>query len=182
LVRQLDIDTRSDIYSLGVLLYELLTGSTPLEHKRLTGAVFLEVLRLIREEESPRPSLRLSTTDELPSIAACRLVEPRKLGGLVRGELDWIVLKALEKDRTRRYETANGLARELQRYLAGDPVEAGPPSAAYRLRKFARKHRAAFVTAAAFAVVLAAGSVVSTVLMLTRISHHIIKHRMPFGT
>ena len=112
-LNQLDIDTRSDIYSLGVLLYELLTGSTPLERKRIKAAVFLEVLRVIREEESPRPSLRLSTTEELPNIAACRHVEPRKLSGLVRGELDWIVMKALEKDRNRRYETANGLAADI---------------------------------------------------------------------
>jgi len=109
-LNQLDIDTRSDIYSLGVLLYELLTGSTPLERRRLKEVLFLEILRVIREEESPRPSLRLSTTEELPSIAACRHIEPRKLSGLVRGELDWIVMKALEKDRNRRYETANELA------------------------------------------------------------------------
>ena len=125
-LNQLDIDTRSDIYSLGVLLYELLTGSTPLEHKRLKQAVFLELLRVIREEESPRPSLRLSTTEELPSIAACRHIEPRKLSGLVRGELDWIVMKALEKDRNRRYETANGLAADLRRYLNDEPVQAVP--------------------------------------------------------
>src|SRR5215471_4576461 len=105
-LNQLDVDTRSDIYSLGVLLYELLTGTTPLEKKRLKQAAFLEVLRIIREEEPPRPSTRLSTTQELPSIAANRGVEPRRLSGLVRGELDWIVMKALEKDRNRRYETA----------------------------------------------------------------------------
>ncbi len=129
-LNQLDIDTRSDIYSLGVLLYELLTGSTPLEPKRIKQSLFLEVLRLIREEESPRPSLRLSRTDELPSIAACRDVEPRKLSGLLRGELDWIVMKALEKDRNRRYETANGLAADLRRYLDDEPVQACPPSGA----------------------------------------------------
>ena len=132
-LNQLDIDTRSDIYSLGVLLYELLTGSTPLDRKRLKQGAILEMLRVIREEESPRPSLRLSTTEELPSIAACRNIEPRKLSGLVRGELDWIVMKALEKDRNRRYETANGLAADLRRYLDDEPVQACPPSAGYRL-------------------------------------------------
>jgi eukaryotic-like serine/threonine-protein kinase len=121
-LNQLDIDTRSDIYSLGVLLYELLTGSTPLDHKRLKQGAILEMLRLIREEESLRPSLRLSTTEELPSIAACRHIEPLKLSGLVRGELDWIVMKALEKDRNRRYEMANGLAADLRRYLDDEPV------------------------------------------------------------
>src|SRR5437588_96678 len=130
-LNQLDIDTRSDIYSLGVLLYELLTGTTPLERKRLMAGALLEALRVIREEEPPRPSTRLSTAEGLPSIAANRGLEPRKLSGLVRGELDWIVMRALEKDRRRRYETANAFARDLERYLADEPVQACPPSAGY---------------------------------------------------
>ena len=161
-LNQLDIDTRSDIYSLGVLLYELLTGSTPLDRKRLKQGAILEMLRVIREEESPRPSMRLSTTEELPSIAACRNIEPRKLSGLVRGELDWIVMKALEKDRNRRYETANGLAADLRRYLDDEPVQACPPSAGYRLRKFARRNRAMLVTAAVVATALVGGTTIST--------------------
>jgi eukaryotic-like serine/threonine-protein kinase len=167
-LNQLDIDTRSDIYSLGVLIYELLTGSTPLQHKRLKSVLFLEVLRLIREEESPRPSLRLSTTEELPSIAACRHVEPRKLSGLVRGELDWIVMKALEKDRSRRYETANGLAADLRRYLDDEPVQACPPSRRYRFGKFARRHKLVLTLAGMFAAALligVAGLSVSIVLI-----------------
>jgi serine/threonine protein kinase/tetratricopeptide (TPR) repeat protein len=160
-VNQLDIDTRSDIYSLGVLLYELLTGTTPLQGKRVKEASLLEVLRLIREEEPPRPSTRLSTTEELASIAAKRGLEPKKLSGLVRGELDWIVMKCLEKDRSRRYETANGLARDIERYLHDEPVLACPPSALYRFRKFARRNRAALSTAALVAVALIVGTVVS---------------------
>ncbi len=124
--------------------------------------MFLEILRVIREEESPRPSTRLSATVELPSIAACRHIEPRKLSGLVRGELDWIVMKALEKDRNRRYETANGLAADLRRYLDDEPVAAGPPTAAYRLSKFAKRYRVALATACAFAAVLIAASVISS--------------------
>src|SRR5262249_8615942 len=151
------IDTRSDIYSLGVLLYELLTGTTPLPKKRLEAAALAEVLRIIREEEPPKPSTRLSTTEELPSIAASRGGEPSRLRGLVRGELDWIVMKALEKDRGRRYETANGLATDVQRYLADEPVLACPPSAAYRLRKFVRRNRGPVATAVALAVSLVAG-------------------------
>jgi eukaryotic-like serine/threonine-protein kinase len=153
-LNQLDVDTRSDIYSLGVLLYELLTGSTPLESKRVNQTALVEVLRFIREEEAPRPSIRLSTGERLAGIAADRGLEPKKLSGLVRGELDWIVLKALEKDRNRRYETANAMAKDVQRYLDDEAVQACPPSAWYRFRKFARRNRRAVVTAVAAAVVL----------------------------
>jgi tetratricopeptide (TPR) repeat protein len=125
----------------------LLTGSTPLERKRLKAAAILEVLRLIREEEPPRPSTRLSTTDEMPRVAANRGLEPKKLSGVVRGELDWIVMKALDKDRNRRYETANGFAMDVQRYLADEPVAAGPPSAWYRFRKFVRRNRTGLTVA-----------------------------------
>jgi tetratricopeptide (TPR) repeat protein len=153
---QLDIDTRSDIYSLGVLLYELLTGTTPLERKRLKGAALLEVLRLIREEEPPRPSARLSTLEELPTVAANRGLEPQKLSVQVRGELDLVVMKCLEKDRNRRYETANALAQDLQRYLRDEPVQACPPSAAYRFRKFATRNKGRLAAAAGVLLVLTA--------------------------
>lgn len=154
---QLDIDTRSDIYSLGVLLYELLTGTTPVDKKRFQNVALLEILRLIREEDPPRPSTRLSTTDELPSIAANRGLEPRKLSGVIRGELDWIVMKALEKDRNHRYESASGLANDVERYLADEPVTACPPTLAYRLMKLSRKHKPAFLIAGGAVVALVVG-------------------------
>jgi WD40 repeat protein/serine/threonine protein kinase/tetratricopeptide (TPR) repeat protein len=167
----MDVDTRSDIYSLGVLLYELLTGSTPFPKERFRQAAYDDIRRIIREEEPPRPSTRLSESkDSLASISAQRHTEPAKLTKLVRGELDWIVMKALEKDRARRYETANGFAQDVQRYLADEPVLACPPSAGYRLRKFVRRNKAALAMASvlAGALVLAVVGLSVSNLMVAR--------------
>ncbi len=156
-LNNLDVDTRSDVYSLGVLLYELLTGTTPVDRKSLNKVVFHEILRIIREVEAPKPSAKLSTIDNLPSVAANRGMEPAHLSKLMKGELDWVVLKAIEKDRTRRYETANALSRDVQRYLADEFVEARPPSRGYRLRKFVNRHKGPVIAASLVLFAILAG-------------------------
>ena len=159
----MDVDTRADIYSLGVLLYELLTGTTPLTHERLKRAAMEEALRLIREEDPPKPSSRLSETKEsLASISAQRKLEPARLTKEVRGDLDWIVMKALEKDRNRRYATPGNFADDIERYLRSEAILARPPSALYRLTKFAQRRRMAVLTVVAVVLALLLGTVVAS--------------------
>lgn len=154
----LDVDTRSDIYSLGVLLYELLSGATPFDRDRLDSAGLDEMRRIIREEQPPAPSRRLSTLGaRMTTVSSSRQVEPSRLTSTLRGDLDWIVMKSLEKDRNRRYDSAMALADDLERYLHQEPIEARPPSPSYRLMKFASRHRVALGTTALVLLSLVAG-------------------------
>ncbi len=152
----LDVDTRTDVYSLGVLLYELLAGTTPFDKDRLRAAAFDEVRRIIREEDPPRPSKRLSTLGQsLGAVSAHRKTEPKRLSALIRDDLDWIVMKALEKDRTRRYDTASSFAADVQRHLNDEPIEARPPSTLYRCRKFARRYKGSVIAVSCVAILTA---------------------------
>jgi non-specific serine/threonine protein kinase/serine/threonine-protein kinase len=158
-LNNLDIDTRSDIYALGVLLYELLTGTTPLDPKQMQGVAFAAILMRIQEQEPPRPSVRLSALKEsLPSISALRQTEPGKLTRQVRGDLDWIVMKALAKERERRYGTASAMAADVERFQRVEPIEARPPSVSYRLHKFLRRHKGGVAAAAAILLVAGIGA------------------------
>ena len=157
-----DVDTRADVYALGVILYELLTGTTPITRETIKKAAVEEMLKLIREQESPTPSSRLSTAEGTPGVAANRQTEPAKLSRFVRGELDWIVMKALSKERDRRYQTAGGFASDVERFLNHEPVLAGPPTARYRARKFVRRNRAVVTAVGLILLALVVGVVGTT--------------------
>jgi serine/threonine protein kinase/tetratricopeptide (TPR) repeat protein len=175
----LDIDTRADIYALGAILYELLTGTTPIARESVRRAAFAEMLRAIREVEPPAPSSRISTSEALPTLAAIRQIDPARLSRLVRGDLDWIVMKALAKERERRYASAAGLADDLERFLNHDPVSAGPPTAAYRLRKFVRRNATQVMAAVVVVLALVLGVVGTTLgLIEARWRHHQAEMRL----
>jgi non-specific serine/threonine protein kinase/serine/threonine-protein kinase len=153
-LNQIDVDTRSDVYSLGVLLYELLTGTPPFTRKHLASQAFDEVLRIIREEQPPKPSTRVTTLVDAESGS---VRDPEKRSRMLRGELDWIVMRSLDKERSRRYGSAGNLAEDVERYLAGEVVRARPPSASYKLRKFARRHRGPVAAACLLVLMLILG-------------------------
>ncbi len=166
----LDVDTRADVYSLGVILYEMLTGSTPIQRETFRTAALDEMLRLIREVEPPTPSSRISTSHTLANLAATRHIEPARLGRFVRGDLDWIVMKALAKERQRRYESPIAFAHDIERFLTHEPVSAGPPTALYRFKKFVRRNRGQVIAASAVLLALV-GGIVGTTLGLIEARH-----------
>ncbi|MBI2823968.1 MAG: protein kinase [Planctomycetia bacterium] len=165
-LNNLDIDTRTDVYSLGVILYQLLTGATPLASERFQEASLPEMLRLIKEDEPSRPSVRLAASDSVSDVADRRSAVPAQLRRAVRGDLDWIVMKALAKERSRRYESANDLTRDIERFLDHEPIAARPPSATYRMRKFASRHRLALIAGLLVSTTLVAGTITSSILAI----------------